>query len=127
MRAKRAVSSCKDSMRERGFPLEPEADLGHGSCGYPVKKLLLTALAALAAAPVAHAGDVAMQTRDVPLGPRALQTATPPMHFNMLGVHWAGSGSVEYRTHRLHGGWRAWRSVDDDARPDARSHERSRG
>jgi N-acetylmuramoyl-L-alanine amidase len=113
-------------MRERAFALEGEAHLGHGSCGYPVKKLLLTALAALALAPVAHAGHVAMQARDVPLGPRALQAAIPPMHFNMLGVHWAGSGSVEYRTHRLHGAWRLWRAVDDDARPDAASHERSR-
>jgi hypothetical protein len=91
-----------------------------------VNKLLLTALAALALAPVARAGDVAMQARDIPVGPRALQAAAPPMHFNMLGVHWAGRGSVEYRTHRLHGAWREWRSVDDDARPDAGSHERSR-
>jgi len=113
-------------MRERAFALEREAGVGHGSCGYPVKKLLLTALAALALAPVARAGDVAMQAREVPLGPRALQAATPPMHFNMLGVHWAGSGSVEYRTHRLHGAWREWRSVDDDARPDVGSLERNR-
>src|SRR4051794_25730544 len=113
-------------MRERAFALEGEANLGHGSCGYPVQKLLLTALAALALAPVAHAGDVAMQARDVPLGPRALQAVSPPMHFNMLGIHWAGSGGVEYRTHRLHGAWRAWRAVDDDGRPDTASHERSR-
>ena len=55
-----------------------------------------------------------------------MQSASAPMRFNMLGVHWIGRGSVEYRTHRLHGAWRAWRGVDDDARPDAASRERDR-
>src|SRR4051794_31702404 len=91
-----------------------------------VKRLLLMTVVALAAAPAARAGDVAMVARDVPLGQRSVQSAAPPMRFNMLGVHWVGRGSVEYRTHRLHGAWGPWRGVDDDAQPDARSRERDR-
>ncbi len=34
----------------------------------------------------------------------------------MLGLHWIGSGSVDYRTRRLRGGWRAWRTADADDR-----------
>jgi hypothetical protein len=89
-----------------------------------MKKLLLTAALVLALPAVAHAGNVTMVARDIPLGARALQSAQAPMRFNMLGVHWRGRGGVEYRTHRLRGGWRAWRAVDDDARPDRRSAER---
>jgi hypothetical protein len=83
-----------------------------------VKRYLAVAVAALAAPPLAHAGDVAMRVQDIPLGTRALAAATPAMRFNMLGVHWQGPGGVSYRVHRLHGRWTAWRSVDDDARPD---------
>ena len=91
-----------------------------------MKRLLFITVVALAAAPIARGGDVAMVARDVPLGQRSVQSASPPMRFNMLGVHWAGRGSVEYRTHRLHGAWGSWRAVDDDARPDAGSREGDR-
>jgi N-acetylmuramoyl-L-alanine amidase len=114
-------------MRERVSALEREAGLRHGSTGPAVKKLFLTTAAALAVAPAAHAGDVAMVARDVPLGPRAVQAATPPMRFNMLGVHWIGAGTVEVRTRSLHGAWRTWRAVDDDARPDRGSRESALG
>src|SRR5437762_2108224 len=49
---------------------------------------------------------------------RSLAAAAAPMHFNMLAVHWIGPGSVLYRTQRLHGGWRAWRTADADVAPD---------
>ena len=79
-----------------------------------MKRLVLAGLLATLAAPaIAHAGDVAMRVRDVPLGQRAL-AAGGGMNFNMLGLHWIGRGSVEYRTRRLHGGWRAWRTADAD-------------
>jgi flagellar hook assembly protein FlgD len=78
----------------------------------------LAALAALAVPSLARAGDVAMRVQEVPLGSRALAGAAPAMHFNMLGVHWTGSGAVAFRTHRLHGGWNAWTQADADAAPD---------
>jgi flagellar hook assembly protein FlgD len=78
----------------------------------------LAALAALAVPSLARAGDVAMQVQEVPLGARVLAATTASMHFNMLGVHWTGPGSVSFRTHRLHGRWTAWAEADADAAPD---------
>jgi hypothetical protein len=85
-----------------------------------MQKLVVTlaALAALAVPAFARAGDVAMRVQEVPLGPRALASVPAPMHFNMLAVHWIGSGSVSYRIHRLHGGWSPWVAADADVAPD---------
>jgi flagellar hook assembly protein FlgD len=74
----------------------------------------IAAAAALIVPATAHAGDVAMRVQDVPLGGRALASAEPSMNFNMLAVHWIGSGSVLVRTHRLHGAWSAWQTADAD-------------
>ena len=79
---------------------------------------VIAAATALLAPAIARAGDVAMRVQDVPLGARGLSAAVTPMHFNMLGIHWIGSGTVEYRVHRLHGRWRPWVTADDDVRPD---------
>ena len=92
-----------------------------------MRKFLLATMVAFALPPVASAGNVAMVARDVPLGSRSLQAASPPMRFNMLGVHWRGPGAVEVRTRSLRGAWRGWQDVDDDARPDVASPERARG
>ncbi len=78
----------------------------------------LAALAALAVPALARAGDVAMRAQDVPLGPRALAAVQPAMHFNMLALHWTGTGTVRYRVHRLHGHWSRWVTADADAAPD---------
>ena len=51
-------------------------------------------------------------------GRALLAAAQSPMHFNMLALHWIGSGSVSYRVHRLHGGWSAWVTADADVAPD---------
>jgi hypothetical protein len=85
-----------------------------------MQKLVVTlaALAALAVPSLARAGDVAMRVQDVPLGSRTLAAAATPMHFNMLAIHWIGSGSVSYRVHRLHGTWTSWATADADVAPD---------
>jgi hypothetical protein len=85
-----------------------------------MQKLVVTlaALAALVVPPLAHAGDVALRVQDVPLGPRALAATEPPMHFNMLAVHWVGAGTVSYRVHHLHGSWSPWVTADADVAPD---------
>jgi hypothetical protein len=80
-----------------------------------MKRLVLAGLLATLVTPaIARAGDVAMRVSDVPVGGRALANAGGGINFNMLGLHWTGSGSVEYRTRRLHGAWRAWRTADAD-------------
>ena len=43
----------------------------------------------------------------------------PARHFNMLAVHWIGTGAVAYRTRNLHGTWRPWRDADADNRTGA--------
>ncbi len=68
-------------------------------------------------------GDVRMVVRDVPLGPRALQASTAPIRFNLLGLHWQGSGTVDYRTRSLAGRWSAWSGADADVGPDMGSPE----
>jgi N-acetylmuramoyl-L-alanine amidase len=89
--------------------------------------VIAAALAGLAAPAVARAGTVAMHVADVPLGARALTAAPPAPHFNMLAVHWAGSGGVEYRVHRLHGTWRPWVTADADVAPDGGTGRRHDG
>jgi hypothetical protein len=85
-----------------------------------MQKLVVTlaALAALAVPSFARAGDVAMRVEEVPLGARQPAAVRPPMHFNMLALHWTGSGTVSYRIHRLHGTWSAWVAADADVAPD---------
>ncbi len=90
-----------------------------------MKKALIASAIALVFPAAAQAGLVTMVSRDVPLGGRALQSAAAPMRFNMIGVHWQGSGEVEYQTESVHGSWGAWIAADDDSGPDEGSAERS--
>ena len=72
---------------------------------------------ALVAPAAASAGLVTMHVSDVPLGAsRALQSASHSRPFNMLALHWTGSGSVEYRTRASAGTWRSWRAAGADDR-----------
>ncbi len=59
-----------------------------------------------------------MRVQEVPLVSRSLAALPAPMHFNMLGLHWLGTGAVLYRTHRLHGRWSNWAAADADSAPD---------
>jgi hypothetical protein len=82
-----------------------------------MKKLLLAAaLAAFVVPPTARAGDVSMRVREIPLTARSLASAAAPAGFNMLGLHWIGTGRVAYRTRSSHGVWRSWRTADADNR-----------
>jgi hypothetical protein len=49
-------------------------------------------------------------------------TAAAVPHFNLVGVHWRGSGSVLYRTRSAGGGWGAWHAADDDDRVEHAWH-----
>ena len=79
------------------------------------KPLLVAVLATLAAPAIAHAGDVSLRVQEVPLG-RAPAAAPREANFNLLGLHWMGSGTVAYRTRTLHGHWRRWHNADADNR-----------
>ncbi len=70
---------------------------------------------ALAAPATAIAAEPAMTVRDVPLhGARSLATPTPV--FNMIGLHWRGTGKVSFRVRQRDGRWSAWKLSDDDDR-----------
>jgi flagellar hook assembly protein FlgD len=83
-----------------------------------MKLVLAVVVAALAAPASAFAVGPTLSARDVPLhsvataGARASAGAVP--RFNMVGLHWRGSGSVSFRTRSVSGGWSAWRKADDD-------------
>ena len=80
-----------------------------------MKRLLLAAAFFVVPAGVAHAAPpVQMVVRDVvPSSPRALASATP--HFNLVGLHWQGSGVPWFRTRASGGRWSAWEPGDDDS------------
>ena len=84
---------------------------------------------ALAFSAPALAADATIVSRDVPLhGERVLMSRTPPARFNLVGLHWRGSGTVLFRTRSLGGGWSGWREAAPEAedRPDAGTAERAR-
>jgi hypothetical protein len=93
-------------------------------------KLLLSAVLAVLATPgIAHAEPASIVSRDVPLRAetgRTLADAAP--RFNLVGLHWQGPGTVEFRARGLSGRWSAWRPAapEDEDRPDAAARERSR-
>src|SRR5438034_5240143 len=91
----------------------------------PIRVLLVSLAATLAVPGFARAGEVAMVQRDLPLGAvRQLASVPAAPNFNMVGIHWQGSGRVLFRAHRLHGRWAAWVEADADGGPDASSAER---
>src|SRR5215210_1376785 len=91
--------------------------------------LRLAFLLGLALPAAAQAGDATIVSRDVPLaGERTLATAKPPARFDLVGLHWRGTGSVRFRTRSLAGRWSAWQRAapEDEDRPDAGTAERAR-
>ena len=81
-------------------------------------KLLLAMIAVLAAPASAFAAGPTLTIREVPLHvTRSLQAAPP--RFNMVALHWQGSGSVSFTTRSASGRWMPWRVEDDD---NNRSH-----
>jgi hypothetical protein len=60
-----------------------------------------------------------MVARDVPRGVKSA-----PARFDLVGLHWRGSGSVSFRARSVSGRWSPWRNAaPEDDRPDAGSHE----
>jgi hypothetical protein len=79
-----------------------------------MKAFLLAAVAVLALPQLAHAGAT-LTMREVSLhGARLLQSTSPPP-FDMVGVHWRGSGTVAFRTRSLAGRWSAWHPAAPEA------------
>jgi hypothetical protein len=93
-----------------------------------MRSLVLAAVFLLVLPATARAAELAsIVSRDVPIrgGERALASSTP--RFNLVGLHWRGTGAVEFRTRSLAGRWSAWRPAapEDEDRPDRFSGERT--
>src|SRR5436190_13747287 len=88
-----------------------------------MQRAFLAIAIVLAFPAVARAELVTMVARDVPLSTRSLSSAAVPMRFNMLGIHWRGTGSVAYRTRSASGRWSLWAVADADTGPDPASSE----
>ena len=91
--------------------------------------LLAVAVPALALPQPAQAEDATITSREVPLGgQRTLASSQPPARFNLVGLHWRGPGSVQFRTRSVAGRWSAWNDAAPEAedRPDAGTQERAR-
>jgi hypothetical protein len=78
-----------------------------------MKRLLAISAVALAAPASAFAAGPTLTMREVPLhASRSLQAAAP--RFNMVALHWRGSGAVSFTTRSASGRWTRWRVEDDD-------------
>ncbi|MBA2460227.1 MAG: N-acetylmuramoyl-L-alanine amidase [Actinobacteria bacterium] len=89
----------------------------------------LTLLLAASFPAAAFAGQATIVSRDVPLtGSRALAAAKAPARFNLVGLHWRGAGTVQFRTHSLEGRWGEWvdAAPESEDQPDLRTRERAR-
>jgi N-acetylmuramoyl-L-alanine amidase-like protein len=77
-------------------------------------KPLLAATALFFAAPATAYGGASLAMREVPLhGGRTLAAATP--RFDMVGLHWRGTGTVQFRTRSLEGRWSVWQRADPES------------
>jgi hypothetical protein len=75
-------------------------------------KIALAAAAVFFAVPAAVAlGEASIAMREVPLHGERTLAAAPPARFDMVGLHWRGPGSVEFRTRTTAGRWGVWRTA----------------
>jgi hypothetical protein len=94
----------------------------------PRRLLILIGLVLALPAP-ALAQEATIVSRDVPLaGERAPASASAPARFDLVGLHWRGPGTVQFRTRSTGGRWSAWEDAAPEAedRPDAGTVERAR-
>src|SRR4051812_3527908 len=67
------------------------------------------------AAPAAAFGDASITMREVPLHGERTLAAAPPARFDMVGLHWRGPGTVDFRTRSLTRGWTGWQRAAPEA------------
>src|SRR5688572_63353 len=91
-----------------------------------IAALLPVLLAVLATPGLANAGLASITSRE--LLPHAEREPASTSRFDLVGLHWRGSGRVEFRTRSVAGRWGAWRDAAPEAedRPDTWTGERGR-
>jgi hypothetical protein len=90
-------------------------------------RLLIAAAFIFFAAPAAAFADVTLTMREVPLHGERTLAATSSREFDLVGLHWRGPGSVQFRTRSLAGKWSSWRRAAPESEdlPDIGSPEAS--
>src|SRR5437870_4205670 len=63
---------------------------------------------------VARAGTTIV-AHDVPLHGERTPASAATQRFDLVGLHWQGSGSVEFRTRSVAGAWSSWRPAAPEA------------
>jgi flagellar hook assembly protein FlgD len=91
------------------------------------RALIVGLLLAAFCAGTASASDVRLVSRDEPVARSATEplARAAPIRFDMVGLHWRGSGDVMFRTRSLEGLWSAWQPARPEAedRPDRGTSE----
>ena len=120
------LGACKDSIKQGARPLWAKEAVGTLSMMRTLRYAI--ALLALVFPAAAQAEEVTLVSRDVPLAGQRTLAANQPERFNLVGLHWRGPGSVQFRTRTLAGRWSGWRDAAPEAEdlPDARTDERAR-
>src|SRR5919202_2431416 len=93
-------------------------------------KVAVAVIVAFLAAPAVARAETTITARDVPLHGRTL-AGSAPRAFDLVGLHWRGPGSVQFRTRSAGGSWSAWRvaAPETEDLPDidaAEAHRRAR-
>jgi N-acetylmuramoyl-L-alanine amidase len=78
-------------------------------------KIVLAALIAFIATPATAFAEASLSMREVPLHGGRTLASTSPERFDMVGLHWRGPGSVEFRARSLAGKWSAWHPAAPEA------------
>jgi hypothetical protein len=77
-----------------------------------MKVPLIATFLLLATPGIARAELASLETREVPFGARTLSSASAAPRFNLVGLHWRGRGTVEFRTRSTSGRWSPWREAE---------------
>ncbi|HEY1317757.1 MAG TPA: peptidoglycan recognition protein [Gaiella sp.] len=81
-----------------------------------LRRFALPLLLALAWPAHAAAGLASLQVHDLPLhGERTLSASGHMASFQLVGIHWRGAGTLDFRTQGAGGRWSAWQPVVEDA------------
>src|SRR5437763_10872865 len=79
-----------------------------------MRTVFLSVVALLVTPSLAHA-EATLTMRELPLHGARMLASVAPTRFDMVGLHWRGTGSVAFRTRSLAGRWSAWHAAAPEA------------
>src|SRR5262249_38982964 len=74
----------------------------------------------------AWAAGPTIRSQDLPIGvSRTTAAVAAPQRFDLVGLHWQGTGTVQFRTRSIAGRWSAWQRAapQDEDEPDRGTRE----